>query len=121
MLFKVLQDIPTPMNRSAQLAHDVYFTLKDSSPEATQKLVSACHTKLAGIAGVIFLAAGTRDHGLDREVNDTTYDVSLHVFFSSRAAHDAYQTASAHLEFIEANKDNWQGVRVFDSNLHPHE
>ena len=117
----VLQDIPTPMNRFAQLAHDVYFTLKDSSPEATQKLVSACHTKLAGIAGVVFLAAGTRDHGLDREVNDTTYDVSLHVFFSSRAAHDAYQTASAHLEFIEANKDNWQGVRVFDSNLHPHE
>ncbi len=105
------------MPNTAKLSHDVYFALKDSSPEAAQKLVAECYAKLGTIDGVIFLAAGTRDAGLTREVNDLDYDVSLHVFFRDRAAHDIYQDAPAHLQFIEANKDNWTGVRVFDSNL----
>ncbi|MGK0300189.1 MAG: hypothetical protein ACI89X_001057 [Planctomycetota bacterium] len=105
------------MPTTAKLSHDVYFALKDSSPEASQKLVAACYSKLAGIDGVVFLAAGTRDAELTRDVNDLNYHVSLHVFFRDRAAHDIYQDAPAHLQFIEANKDNWTGVRVFDSNL----
>jgi len=109
--------VPTAMPIHAQLAHDVYFALTDASPAARQKLVADCYAKLANIDGVVFLAAGTRDPELTREVNDSDYDVSLHVFFSSRATHDAYQTAPAHLQFIETNKDNWRGVRVFDSNL----
>ena len=36
---------------------------------------------------------------------------------TARAAHDAYQTAPAHLQFIAENKENWRTVRVFDSNL----
>lgn len=116
-LFAACNSLPTPMTTPPQLSHDVYFSLKDASPAACQKLVAECHAKLADIEGVVFFAAGTRDTELDREVNDQGYDVSLHVYFSSRAAHDAYQTAPAHLAFIEANKDNWQGVRVFDSNL----
>tara|TARA_R110002072_G_scaffold174303_3_gene329370 strand:+ start:59562 stop:59888 length:327 start_codon:yes stop_codon:yes gene_type:complete len=105
------------MPTTAKLSHDVYFALKDPSPEAVKKLVADCHAKLAGIDGVVFLAAGTRDAELTRDVNDRDYHVSLHVFFRDRAAHDAYQDAPAHLQFIEANKDNWTGVRVFDSNL----
>ena len=102
---------------SAKLSHDVYFSLKDASTESCQKLIAECHSKLAGIDGVVFLAAGTRDPELTRDVNDRDYDVSLHVFFTDRAAHDAYQDAPAHLAFIEANKDSWTNVRVFDSNL----
>jgi len=109
--------VPTTMPMHAQLAHDVYFALTDASPAAQQKLVADCYAKLADIDGVVFLAAGTRDRELTRAVNDSDYDVSLHVFFSSRAAHDAYQNAPSHLQFIAANKDNWRAVRVFDSNL----
>lgn len=116
-LFAACQAIPTTMPIHAQLAHDVYFALEDASPEASQKLVADCYAKLAHIDGVVFLAAGTRDPDLVRDLNDRDYDVSLHVFFSDRAAHDAYATAPTHLEFIAANKDNWRGVRVFDSNL----
>jgi hypothetical protein len=54
---------------------------------------------------------------LVRDVNDRDYDVSLHVFFTDRAAHDAYQDAPGHLQFIEANKHRWQAVRVFDSAI----
>ena len=97
------------------LAHDVYFTLNDASPEAKKALVEACETYLTGQEGTVFFAAGTRASELDREVNDTKYDVSLHVYFRDMAAHDKYQDDPRHLEFIEKMKDNWKTVRVFDS------
>jgi hypothetical protein len=105
------------MPKNAQLVHDVYFTLADKTAESKQALVDNCYAKLAGIDGVVFLAAGTRDPELVRDVNDRDYDVSLHVFFTDRAAHDAYQDAPGHLQFIEANKHRWQAVRVFDSAI----
>ena len=48
-------------------------------------------------------------------MNDLDFDVGLHVVFTDRAAHDAYQTTPAHLRFIAENKDNWKRMRVFDS------
>jgi len=110
-----------PGNRttSAQLVHDVYFTLNDNSPAMRQQLVAACHERLAGLPGIVFFAAGTRADDLQRDVNDQGYDVSLHVYFAERATHDAYQTAPDHLQFIAENKANWKTVRVFDSNLAP--
>ena len=51
---------------------------------------------------------------LNREMNDRDFDVALCVVFERKADHDAYQVADCHLEYIEANKDNWAQVRVFD-------
>jgi hypothetical protein len=97
------------------LAHDVYFTLNDASPEARQQLVEACRRYLSGHEGTVFFAAGTRATEMERDVNDQAYDVSLHLFFSGEAAHDAYQEHPRHKEFIEKMKSNWKTVRVFDS------
>ncbi len=98
------------------LAHDVYFTLKDASPAAKAALVAACRKYLAGHDGVVFFAAGTRADEMARDVNDRGYDVSLHVYFKDKAAHDAYQEPSAaqavHRREASAN---WKAVRVFDS------
>ena len=99
------------------LAHDVYFTLKDSSPEAREALVEACRTYLNGHDGTVYFAAGQRAQERVRDVNDTDFDVSLHVYFESDAAHDAYQQAPRHLEFIEKMRSNWKAVRVFDSRV----
>jgi hypothetical protein len=100
---------------SRALAHDVYFTLADKSPAAVQRLVDACRKHLSGHEGTVFFATGTRAAELAREVNDTAYDVSLHVYFRDKAAHDAYQDHPRHLQFIAENKGNWAKVRVFDS------
>ena len=97
------------------LAHMVYFTLKDKSPEARDRLVASCHEHLTGHPGTVFFAAGTLVEDLTREVNDREFDVALHVVFSSRAAHDQYQQADRHLKFIAENKESWARVRVFDS------
>ena len=110
LLLAACQAMPT-----AGLAHDVFFELTDASPEAQQKLIDSCYDKLAPIPGITFFAAGSRDAELTREVNDQGFHVALHVYFADRAAHDVYQDHPDHLAFIEANKDNWKSVRVFDS------
>ena len=97
------------------LAHDVYFNLRDASPEARQRLVDACSSHLSGHPGTVFFAAGARAGEMDREVNDAAFDVSLHVYFADRAAHDAYQEHPRHRKFIEEMSGNWKTVRVFDS------
>jgi hypothetical protein len=97
------------------LAHDVYFTLRDASPEAKQKLVDACRLYLAGHEGTVFFAAGARAEEMTREVNDRGFDVGLHVYFRDKAAHDAYQDHPRHQQFIAEMSANWKTVRVFDS------
>ena len=97
------------------LAHDVYFTLKDASPEAKAALVAACRKYLAGHDGAVFFAVGTRADEMTRDVNDRGYDVSLHVYFKDKAAHDVYQDHARHKQFIAENNANWRTVRVFDS------
>ncbi|MBI3462699.1 MAG: Dabb family protein [Planctomycetes bacterium] len=98
------------------LAHNVFFSLKDHSPAAQQKLVAACKQHLTGHPGTVFFACVTVSD-LDREVNDRDFDVGLHVIFKDRASHDQYQTAERHLKFIEENRDTWAKVRVFDSDV----
>jgi hypothetical protein len=97
------------------LAHDVYFTLEDASPEAKRELVDACRTYLAGHEGTVFFAVGTRAAEMARDVNDEGFDVSLHVHFRDQAAHDAYQEHPRHAQFIAEMSANWASVRVFDS------
>jgi hypothetical protein len=97
------------------LAHNVFFTLKDRSPEAKKRLVDACKKYLSKHPGTVFFAAGTLCEELDRPVNDRDFDVGLHVIFKTKADQDRYQDAPLHLQFIAENKDNWSKVRVFDS------
>jgi quinol monooxygenase YgiN len=99
------------------LAHDVYFTLKDSSPTARTKAVDACKKYLSGHPGTVFFAVGTREQSLSREVNDQDFDVALHIYFKDRAAHDKYQDSPRHKQFIAENPDAWKKVRVFDSTV----
>jgi len=97
------------------LAHQVFFKLKDNSPEAREKMLADCEKFLKPHAGIVFFAVGTVCDELKRPVNDRDWDVALHIIFTDKAAHDVYQDTEAHNAFIAANKENWAGVRVFDS------
>ena len=101
----------------AAIGHMVYFTLKDNSADAKKKMVEACKKYLKEHDGVLFFAAGTRAEDFKREVNDVEWDVALHLIFKNKAAHDKYQDAATHKQFIEENKENWKKVRVFDSEI----
>jgi hypothetical protein len=96
--------------------HMVFFTLRDASPAAQRELVAACREFLADHPGTLHFSAGTLAD-TTREVNDREFHVALHLVFANRAAHDAYQAAERHDEFIRRHRDNWAKVRVFDSYL----
>jgi hypothetical protein len=97
----------------------VYFKLKDSSGANRAKLAAACKLFLAGHEGTVSFATGTLAGDLNRDVNDRDFDVSLHLVFANKEAHDKYQVHPRHLKFIDENKENWEKVRVFDSYLSP--
>jgi hypothetical protein len=99
------------------LAHNVYFTLKDNSDSAKKAMVAACRSYLTDHPGVVFFACGTLCEALDRPVNDRDFDIALHVIFDTQAAHDLYQDAPRHHQFIAENRENWAKVRVFDSEV----
>ena len=100
-----------------RLAHNVFFKLKDAAPEKVQELVEACKKYLSGHPGEVFFAAGVRTEELNRKVNDQDFDIALHIVFKDRAAHDVYQDAPRHKEFIKENESAWSKVRVFDSTV----
>jgi Stress responsive A/B Barrel Domain len=97
------------------LSHDVFFSLKDASEPAKAKLVAACQKHLTAHEGTVFFSVGVLAGDFTRDVNDRDFDVALHVTFKDKAAHDKYQEAPRHKQFIDENKDNWKKVRVFDS------
>ncbi len=102
---------------SQRIAHLVYFTLTDNSSAKVAELLEQCKLFLDNHPGLENFAVGTLNTELARPVNDHDYDVCLLTVFVDRAAHDAYQVAPRHLEFIANNKANWKTVRIFDSNL----
>jgi quinol monooxygenase YgiN len=99
------------------IGHMVYFTLKESTPEAREKLVAACDKYLANHAGVLFYSAGPVSDELKNPFGDRDWDVALHLVFEDKAAHDRYDAHPDHQKFIAENKDAWAKVRVFDSAL----
>lgn len=97
------------------LAHNVYFTLKDDSKDAIDSLVQDCFTYLKDNEGIISFYAGKLVPENNREVNVTDFQVGLHIIFRSKADHDRYQESKNHKLFVEKNKPNWSKSRVFDT------
>jgi hypothetical protein len=106
----------SPADSERPFGHMVFFTLVDASPDHQQHLVDACHKYLSDHPGTVHFSAGTLADTA-RDVNDRDFHVALHLVFANRAAHDAYQAAERHHEFIREQKPRWAKVRVFDSYL----
>ena len=101
------------------ISHSVFFTLADPTPANRDALVANCRKYLTGHEGTAFFAAGVRETGLTRDVNDTEFDVALLLVFHSRETHDAYQVHPRHVAFVEESKALWKTVRVFDADVGP--
>jgi hypothetical protein len=97
------------------LVHNVYFSLKEPSVAARQRLLDACKKYLTDHPGVEFFACGLLAQALDRPVNDRAFDVALNMAFTDQAAHDRYQVSERHRQFVGENQATWAKVRVFDS------
>jgi hypothetical protein len=109
----------TKADDGPQVAHTVYFKLKDSSGANRAKLAATCKLLLTGHEGTVSFATGTLAGDLNGPFNDHDFDVSLHLVFVSKAALDKYHEHPRHQKFVDENKDNWEKVRVFDAYLSP--
>ena len=97
-------------------SHDVYFELKDKSPEVKKAFVAACKKYLSKHPGTVFYAAGER---ADRSGNvyDREFDIALHIVFDSKESCDRYAASADHKQFVGENLKHMAKVRVFDANV----
>jgi hypothetical protein len=101
-----------------QLAHMVFFTLKDHSPTARERLVASCREYLSGHEGAVSFSIGTIAEDVEEPgVSVRDFDVALHVIFASKAAEQKYLVHPRHKQFVAENKDSFAKVRVFDSYI----
>lgn len=107
----------TPMNQKEkkQLAHHVFFWLKNpGSKEDQKKLIEGVKT-LAKIETVRKLHVGIPADTPDRDVVDSSYGVSELIFFDDVAGQNTYQDHPIHLKFIENYAHLWEKVVVYDA------
>jgi hypothetical protein len=108
----------TKADAAPRQAHSVFFTLKDSSPEARAEFVKSCQKYLTGHEGAVSVSFGTiAGDVVEPDVSVRDFDVSLLVVFENKEAGQKYLVSPRHKEFVEKNKEKFAKVRVFDSYL----
>jgi hypothetical protein len=97
------------------LVHSVYFWLKPELSPSQRARFRAEVEKLALIRSVEKVYVGAPAAVPERSVTDRTFDVALTILFRDAAAHDSYQADPLHVAFVEANREAWVRVQVYDS------
>ncbi len=110
---------PSAVAAEPRLAHSVFFTLKDRSPESRARFLASCEKYLTGHEGVASFSVGTIAEDVVEQVSDREFDVALLMVFRDKKAGDAYQKSPRHQKFVEENRPLFAKVRVFDSYQNP--
>ncbi|MFO8030517.1 MAG: Dabb family protein [Cyclonatronaceae bacterium] len=99
------------------ILHSVFFYLNDEAPAGTAETMKAeILDKLTGIASVREILAGP-PQGIDRDVVDNVYNMSLHAKFDDLEDLLAYQADPIHVAFVEKFKPFFDKIRVFDTRI----
>lgn len=100
--------------KNNKIAHQVYFWLKN--PEERQKLIDGINTlkKIKTVRQMhVGIVAGTEK----RDVIDTSWGVSLLLFFDDIAGEANYQTDPIHLDFVKNYSNLWNKVVIYDAEM----
>lgn len=102
-------------NPQPMLIHNVFFTLRKEldGPELTEFRISLESLKHIEHAEAVYI--GRPAPVAERPVLINNYDFCLTVLLKDVAAHDAYQQDPLHQAFLQAHKEKWERVRVFDA------
>ncbi|MFM7182054.1 MAG: Dabb family protein [Verrucomicrobiales bacterium] len=96
------------------LTHTVLFWLKpETTPERRAQFESDLRVLLR-IPGSTRAIIGKPSTTEQRPVVDHSYDYALELDFDDLAAHDFYQDAAEHHDFIAKSREIWAQVRVYD-------
>jgi len=97
------------------ILHSVFFYLKEGAPAETADLMKTeIFETLSAITSVREILAGP-PQGIDRDVVDNDYAMSLHAKFDDLEGLQAYQSDPVHVAFVEKFKPQFERIRVFDT------
>ncbi len=94
------------------MTHNVFFWLK---ADADKTRFEAAAKALLDIEVVRSGTIGRPAATPERPVTDKSFSYHLQLQFASLADHDAYQIHPEHDRFVDACKDLWDRVVVYDS------
>lgn len=97
-----------------KIAHQVYFWL--NNPADRQKLIDGVNT-LKKIKTVRQIHVGIVAKTEKRDIIDTSWGVSLLLFFDDIAGEASYQTDPIHLDFVKNYSSLWNKVVVYDAEM----
>ncbi len=102
-----------------QLAHMVFFALKDHSKASRDQFLASCEKYLSNHEGTVYFSVGeiAEDKDVQEPVSVKDFDVALHVVFENKQAKAKYLESDRHKKFVDENRESFAGVRVFDSFL----
>lgn len=109
----------TAEKSAPQLAHMVFFTLKDHSKESREAFAASCEKYLKDIEGSVYFSVGLIAEDVEEPVSVKDWDVALHVVFKDKETKAKYLDHPQHKQFVETNRAQFAKVRVFDSYLRP--
>jgi hypothetical protein len=99
------------------ILHSVFFYIKPGvTPDIIEAQRAAILADLSKIEAVNQIWAGGPE-GIERDVVDNSYGMSLHMIFDDREALQQYQTDPIHQEFLANHKSNWTGIKVYDTRI----
>lgn len=104
-----------PGSGKRYLVHHALFWLKNPGSEADRaRLIEGLKT-LRQIDVIRALHIGVPASTEQREVVDSSFDVSEVMFFDDEAAQSAYQSHPVHQKFVEQCSHLWRKVVVYDA------
>lgn len=103
------------------IAHDLYFSLKDDSPEGRAELIAEARRCLAPHPGIAYFSTGELKDDLKGAFVDRDFDVVVHMVFENRQALAKYARTKLHGEFIAKQFATFKSVRIFDAEVERYE
>ncbi len=99
------------------ILHSVFFYFKpEISAEAIEAQRLSILHDLSKIDAVNQIWAGGPE-GIERDVVDNEYGMSLHMIVDDREALQKYQSDPIHLDFLARHKSYWVGIKVYDTRI----
>lgn len=99
------------------ILHSVFFYLNDNAAiDTAGNMKKEILSDLANIDTVRDIWAGPPE-GIERDVVDNDYAMSLHALFEDKEALQSYQTDEVHVAFVDKYKSFFERIRVFDTRV----
>lgn len=103
--------------KQSMILHSVYFYFREDTPaeifEQQRERIFDLNNQLS----VVQLTFAGPPAGIQRDVVDNTYGMSLHMLFQDEADLNTYQQHELHQKFIADFKPYWTGIKVFDTSV----